>query len=138
MKPSIPAVLGSMILGAALTVPVAEAVGASARSLALSTPTTAVRVDPALRNAKGVIDVVVQLPDAPLANAMGENALREGGGLNRAQQVAHSAQITREQNTLAAKIAGSCATRAMRLRTAAGAARRTSTPSRRIVPWSGS
>ncbi len=94
-----------MILGAALTVPVAEAVGACTRTLALSSPTTALRVDPSLRDAKGTIDVVVQLPDAPLAGAMSENALREGGGLNRAQQVAYSAKITAAQNALSAKIA---------------------------------
>jgi subtilisin family serine protease len=36
---------------------------------------------------------------------MGENSLREGGGMNRAQQIAYSTQITRAQDALAAKIA---------------------------------
>ena len=72
MKPSIPAVLGSMILGAALTLPVAETVSAApGAKLALDSPTTAARVDRSLLALKGPVDVVVQLAGKPLALANG-------------------------------------------------------------------
>ncbi len=105
MKPSIPAALGSMILGAALTVSVADAASVTPRSLALNSAAGTLRLDPAVKDAQGSVNVVVQLSGAPLAAAMGENALREGGAMNRAQQVAYSKQLRAGQDEMVAKVA---------------------------------
>jgi subtilisin family serine protease len=105
MKPSIPAALGSMILGAALTVSVADAASVAPRSLALNSAAGTLRLDPAVKDAQGSVNVVVQLSGAPLAAAMGENALREGGAMNRAQQVAYSKQLRAGQDEMVAKVA---------------------------------
>jgi minor extracellular serine protease Vpr len=106
MKPSISAVLGSLILGAALTVPVSEAVSAtsSAQRLALDAPRNATRLDPSLVGRKGQVEVVVQLSGLPLALVNGENARREGSKLGKAQQISHSQQIRRSQDELLAKV----------------------------------
>jgi len=109
MKPSIPAFLGSMILGAALILPVTDAALAAADSgrLAKLAATGAVaggRVDSQLAKATGPVDVVVQLSGAPLAIANGENARREGGLLSRAQQIAHSQQVRKSQDDVLAKV----------------------------------
>ena len=46
-------------------------------------------IDPALVRAKGEVDVVVRLIDAPLAVAHGRNAKQQGGALNPGQQRAY-------------------------------------------------
>src|SRR5689334_3967972 len=97
-----------MVLGAALTLPATfseAAPGAVDLSrLQLSSPITASRVDPELLKATGTLDVVVQLSGLPLALANGENSRREGGILNRAQQIAHSQQIRKDQDDVLAKV----------------------------------
>jgi minor extracellular serine protease Vpr len=98
-----------MVLGAALSLPVSFSAQAATGSvdlsrLAVSGPSITKRVDPALLNATGPIDVVVQLTGLPLAVANGENARRQGGLLNHAQQVAHSAAIRRNQDEVLAKV----------------------------------
>jgi subtilisin family serine protease len=110
MKPSIPAFLGSMILGAALTFPVSVVSQAATGSsvdisrLAVSGATVARRVDAALLKAQGPVDVIVQLAGAPLATANGENAHQQGGALSSAQQMAHSQQIRRNQDDVLSRV----------------------------------
>ncbi len=114
MKPSIPAFLGSLLLGAALGSPAftqtlpsntGRLVSAAAPSrLSLQNRLPLHRLDPALLQASGPVDVVVQLPDAPLAVANGENARRQGGLLNRGQQIAHSQQIRQKQNDVLSQV----------------------------------
>jgi minor extracellular serine protease Vpr len=108
VKPSVPAFLGSIVLGTALSLPVSfsqAATGAVDLSrLAVSGASLAKRVDPALLKATGPVDVVVQLAGLPLALANGENARREGGLLNRAQQIAHSESIRKSQDDVLAKV----------------------------------
>ncbi|MEP7246545.1 MAG: S8 family serine peptidase [Gammaproteobacteria bacterium] len=123
MKSSIPAFLGSMILGAALTLPLSTISQATSVSrLAVTGATSAGRVSPALLNLKGPVDVVVQLSGAPLAVANGENARRQGGKLSHAQQVAHSQTIRRNQDDLLAKVIALGGTEIGRVRIAYNAA----------------
>jgi len=104
MKPSIPAVLGSMFLGAALTLPITDPANAAAGGRRLQTPYFALKIDRSLLNASGPVDVIVQLSGEPLAVANGPDARREGGRLNRAQQIAHSQKIRSDQDAVLAKV----------------------------------
>jgi len=110
MKPSIPAFLGSMILGAVLAAPfpaftqTANVISANPKRLAVPDRTPLRRIDPSLRKAVGPVDVVVQLSEAPLALANGENARRVGGLLSRGQQVAHSQRIRQKQDDVLGKV----------------------------------
>lgn len=108
MKSSVHAFLGSIVLGAALTLPVTfseAATGAADLSrLQLSSPVTGSRIDSELLKATGTLDVVVQLSGLPLALVNGENARREGGIMNRAQQMAHSQKIRKAQDDVLAKV----------------------------------
>ena len=108
MKPSVPAFLGSLVLGAALSLPVSVSEAATSTvdlsRLAVSGPSIAKRVDPELLKATGPVDVVVQLAGLPLALANGENSRREGGLMSHAQQIAHSDAIRRSQDEVLAKV----------------------------------
>ena len=108
MKPSVPAFLGSLVLGAALSLPVSFSEAATGTvdlsRLAVSGASLAKRVDPTLLKATGPVDVVVQLAGLPLALANGENSRREGGLMNRAQQIAHSDSIRQSQDDVLAKV----------------------------------
>src|SRR5262245_24401363 len=55
-------------------------------------------IDPALAKAKGEVEVVVRLVDAPLAVAQGKNAKQKGWGLDKAQQKAHLDMLARKQD----------------------------------------
>jgi len=61
-------------------------------------------VDPVLLRAKGEVEVVVRLVDAPLAVAHGRNAKQKGGALDKAQQRAHLDQLARKQDALMGQI----------------------------------
>jgi len=63
-------------------------------------------VDPVLVRAKGEVEVVVRLVDAPLAVAHGRNAKQKGGALDKAQQRAHLDQLARKQDALMGQIRG--------------------------------
>lgn len=110
MKTSVPTFLGAMLLGAVSTFSVTNvseaASGASldVSRLAVRGTPLAHRIDRALLQAKGPIDVVVQLTGAPLAVANGENARRQGGLLSRGQQIAHSQKLRRDQDDVLSKV----------------------------------
>ena len=82
--------------------------GAAADVSALAVPGGAHpgTIDPALLRAKGEIDVVVRLVDAPLAVAHGRNAKQLGGALNRGQQQAYLKQLAQKQDALMGQIRG--------------------------------
>ncbi len=63
-------------------------------------------LEPALLRAKGEVEVVVRLVDAPLAVAHGRNAKQKGGALDKAQQRAHLDQLARKQDALMGQIRG--------------------------------
>src|SRR5438034_1335428 len=63
-------------------------------------------IDPALVRAKGEIDVVVRLNDAPLAVAHGRNAKQLGGALNPGQQRAYLKGLAQKQNGLMGQVRG--------------------------------
>lgn len=63
-------------------------------------------IDPALAKAKGEVEVVVRLVDAPLAVAQGKNAKQKGWGLDKAQQKAHLDALGRKQDSLMGSIRG--------------------------------
>jgi hypothetical protein len=50
------------------------------------------------------IQVIVQLSDAPLAQANGKNAKQEGGRMNASQQRDYLVQLGRKQDTLLAQL----------------------------------
>lgn len=106
MKRPIPARLGSMILGAALALPLVgfDATAADLSRLTISSPTTVAKIDDSLASASGAVDVVVQLAEAPLAIANGENAKRVGGRLSRGQQIAHSERLRARQSETLSRI----------------------------------
>lgn len=77
----------------------------NASALALATPVAGSRkIDPSLAGVKGEIDVIVQLAGQPLSVANGKNAKSLGGLLNRQQQRAHSAALSRDQDTMLARL----------------------------------
>src|SRR5262245_24609570 len=108
MKPSVPAFLGSLVLGVAMTLPVSFSQAATSTvdlsRLQVSGASTAKRVDSELLKATGPVEVIVQLAGLPLALANGENSRREGGLMSRAQQIAHSDSIRRNQDDVLAKV----------------------------------
>src|SRR6266849_4561658 len=61
-------------------------------------------IDPALVRAKGEVDVVVRLIDAPLAVAHGRNAKQLGGALNPGQQRAYLKGLAQKQDGLMGQI----------------------------------
>ncbi|HYS07083.1 MAG TPA: S8 family serine peptidase [Candidatus Dormibacteraeota bacterium] len=63
-------------------------------------------VDPALVRAKGEVDVVVRLIDAPLAVAHGRNAKQQGGALNPGQQRAYLKELAQKQDGLMGQVRG--------------------------------
>src|SRR6266571_1605292 len=63
-------------------------------------------IDPALVRAKGEIDVVVRLIDAPLAVAQGRNAKQRGGALNPGQQRAYLKGLAQKQDALMGQVRG--------------------------------
>jgi minor extracellular serine protease Vpr len=63
-------------------------------------------VAPSLRAASGSVDVVIQLTGPSLAQAMGPNAKRVGGRLDRAGQRAHLAAAKASQNAVSRMVAG--------------------------------
>ena len=66
---------------------------ADASALAVPGGALTVSVDPRLESAKGQIDLVVGLIDAPLAVAHGPNFKQRGGALNPGQQKAYLRQL---------------------------------------------
>ena len=63
-------------------------------------------IDPALVRAKGEVDVVVRLIDAPLAVAHGRNAKQQGGTLNPGQQRAYLKGLAQKQEGLMGQVRG--------------------------------
>jgi len=63
-------------------------------------------IDPALVRAKGEVDVVVRLIDAPLAVAHGRNAKQQGGALNPGQQRAYLKGLAQKQDGLMGQVRG--------------------------------
>src|SRR5438094_362726 len=89
-----------LVLPAAFHLPAAQPVSVPDVSyLALSGATPAA-VDPSLAKARGNVEIVVGLADAPLAVAHGEGAKKKGGKLNAAQQRQHVAGLSRKQDDL--------------------------------------
>jgi subtilisin family serine protease len=66
----------------------------------------AVTVDPRLKAAKGQIEIVVGLLDAPLAIAHGRNFKQLGGALNPGQQRAYLRQLAQKQDALMGQVRG--------------------------------
>jgi subtilisin family serine protease len=126
MKPSIPAFLGAVLLGAAMSLPAALSQAATRTvdlsRLALRNTRALHRVDPKLLKARGSVDVIVQLAGTPLALANGENARRAGGLMSRAQQIAHSQAIRRNQDEVLAQVLALGGTEIARVRIAYNAA----------------
>jgi subtilisin family serine protease len=105
MRRSIPAALGSMMLGAVLTLPFADLVHAAAGALRVQSDSSQLRrIDRSLLDAQGPIDVVVQLAGEPLAVANGPDARHGGGRLNRGQQIAYSQKLRRDQDSVLARV----------------------------------
>ncbi len=90
VKSSFPArVLGSLVLGATLGFPVADLAQAAERAARghWQTPPRC-KIDRSLVDARGPVDVVMQLAGWPLAVANGPDAQRLGGRMSRGQQMA--------------------------------------------------
>jgi subtilisin family serine protease len=86
--------------------PSAEARLADASALAVPAGALAVTVDPRLKTARGPIEVVVGLVDAPLAVAHGRDFKQLGGALNSGQQRAYLHQLAQRQDALMEQIRG--------------------------------
>src|SRR5438128_7404217 len=98
MKRSIRAALGSMIVGALLTLPLIDLASAATETHRVQGASPQLRrIDRSLLDAKGPVDVVVQLAGVPLAVANGVDAHTSGGRMNRGQQIAYSQKLRREQ-----------------------------------------
>jgi len=111
MNRPFPVLLGSMILGASLALPVLSlSAGPSlptARVSQLQVPSsirTSAKIDASLKSAAGEIEVVVQLSGEPLAIANGEDSRRFGGKLNRAQQINYTSNLRTRQTALLNRI----------------------------------
>jgi len=103
MKRSIPAALVSMMLGAVLTFPLIDAaVAASVRVQGVSPHLQ--KIDRALLDTQGPVDVVVQLSGEPLAVANGPDSRTAGGRMSRGQQIAYAQRLRREQDAVLAKV----------------------------------
>jgi len=105
MKRSIPTALGSMMLGAVLTLPLIDLAHAAtdARRVQGVTPQLQ-KIDRAILDTQGPVDVVVQLSGEPLSVANGLDARIAGGRMNRAQQIAYAHRLRREQDAVLAKV----------------------------------
>jgi subtilisin family serine protease len=105
MKRSIPAVLGSMMLGAVLTLPLIDLAHAATDAHRVQGVSPRLqKIDRALLDTQGPVDVVVQLAGEPLAVANGPDARTAGGRMNRAQQIAYAQRLRREQDAVLAKV----------------------------------
>ena len=107
MKPSIAGALGSLLLGVALSVPLAGLARADDGARRVSTAGArlpAQKLDSSLLNAKGTVEVIVQLSGEPLAVANGRDSHVSGGRMNRAQQIAYSNKLRSEQDAVLARI----------------------------------
>lgn len=104
MKSSLRSVVGSLILGAALGLPAADLAHAASTPRPVVGQTSSLKIDRTLLGTRGPVDVVIQLSGQPLAVANGPDARRVGGVMSRAQQVAHSQKIRRDQDALLAKV----------------------------------
>ncbi len=94
------AVIGGVALSASLALGQTQ-VPVDASSLALSaTPSAAVP----LGQAKGQVQVIISLSDAPLAKALGPNAKRTGISWNGNQQRAYLAQLKSNHDALMAQV----------------------------------
>jgi minor extracellular serine protease Vpr len=100
--------ISSLLAGAAASFALTSAFGAAGgidvSRLAIGNPSLVPRLDPALLESDGSVDLVVQLTGVPLALANGENARRAGGLMSRAQQMAHSQSIRQSQDEVVAQI----------------------------------
>src|SRR5437867_2476207 len=79
---------------------------ADVSALAVPGGALTVSVDPRLKSAKGQIDLVVGMIDAPLAVAHGPNFKQHGGKLNPGQQKAYLRQLGQKQDALMSQIRG--------------------------------
>ncbi len=107
MKPSIAGALGSLLLGAALAMPLANRANAEGGAQRVGTTGASLpsqKLDSSLLNAKGTVEVIVQLAGEPLAVANGPDSHISGGRMNRAQQVAYSSRLRREQDAVLARV----------------------------------
>jgi subtilisin family serine protease len=106
MKRSTPAALGSMMLGAVLTLPLINAARAATDAHRVQSASPQLRkIDRSLLDSTGTIDVVVQLAGDPLVVANGPDAHARGGRMNRAQQMAYSQKLRRDQDAVLARVA---------------------------------
>ena len=105
MRRSIPAALGSMMLGALLTLPLVDLANAATDAHRVQGDSPQLRrIDRSLLDAKGPVDVVVQLAGEPLAVANGPDSHFGGGRMTRAQQIAYSQRLRREQDAVLARV----------------------------------
>ena len=99
MKRSIGTFLASTVLGAMVASPILNATAGPAleipdvSGLAVSGAQGHSKVDRSRFPSSGSVDIVVQLSEAPLALANGENSHRLGGVMNRNGHIAHSAKV---------------------------------------------
>ncbi|MFN0067249.1 MAG: S8 family serine peptidase [Limisphaerales bacterium] len=68
-------------------------------------PSSASKIHPSLRQASGLVDVVVRLKEKPLAAVLGRNAKHAGARLSPAQQRSYVARLTRKQDEVMRAIA---------------------------------
>src|SRR5262249_44833195 len=105
MKRSVPAALGAMMLGAALTLPLlGPALAATEAHRVQSGSSQLQKIDRSLLDAKGPIDVVLKLAGYPLAAANGPDARTSGSRMSHAQQVAYSQKLRRDQDSVLARV----------------------------------
>ena len=128
MKRSIGTFLASTVLGAMVASPILNATAGPAleipdvSGLAVSGAQGHSKVDRSRFPSSGSVDIVVQLSEAPLALANGENSHRLGGVMNRNEQIAHSAKVHEQQDGLLSKIVALGGTEIGRVRIAYNAA----------------
>ncbi|HMO64402.1 MAG TPA: S8 family serine peptidase, partial [Verrucomicrobiota bacterium] len=79
----------------------AFAVAAPARA---ADPIAAAKIHPSLRQASGLVDVVVRLKDKPLGAVLGRNIRQAGPRLSPAQQRAYLARLARKQEEVLAHV----------------------------------
>lgn len=105
MKRSIPAALGSMMLGAILALPLMDLAHAATDARRVQSDASQIRrIDRSILDAQGPIDVVVQLAGEPLAVANGPGARLGRSRMNRGQQIAYSQKLRRDQDDVLAKV----------------------------------
>lgn len=79
-------------------------VAAAAAPAQAADPAAAAKIHPSLRQASGLVDVVVRLKDKPLGAVVGRNIRQTGPRLSSAQQRAYLARLTRKQNEVLAHV----------------------------------